>query len=51
LNLTGEAEAGSDGDQLARNTLSDWNGQGGQNSPLTSLNIPRENALENATAY
>lgn len=51
LNLTGEAEAGSDGDQLARNTLSDWNGQGEQNSPLTSLNIPRENALENATAY
>lgn len=49
LNLTGEAEAGSDGDQPARNTLSDWNGQGGQKSHLTSLNIPRENALKNAT--
>jgi hypothetical protein len=51
LNLTGEAEVGSDGDQPARNTLSDWNGQGGQERPLSPLNIPREDALKNATAY
>jgi hypothetical protein len=49
LNLTGEAETGSGGDQPVRNNLSDWNGQGGPNSPLTSLNILRENALKNAT--
>lgn len=51
LHLTGEAETGSDGDQPGRNNLSDWNGQGGPNSPLPYLNIPRENPLENATAY
>lgn len=51
LNQTGEAEAGSGGDQPARNSLSDWNGQGGPNSPLSSLIIPRENALENATNH
>jgi hypothetical protein len=50
LYLTGEAETGSDGDQPVRNNLSDWNGQGGPNSPLSYLNIPRENSLENATA-
>lgn len=50
LNLTGEAEAGSDGDQPARNILSDWNGQGGQKCPHPPLNIPRENAFKNASA-
>jgi hypothetical protein len=29
--LTGKAEAGSAGEQLARNNLSDWNGQWGGN--------------------
>lgn len=50
LYLTGEAETGSDGDQPVRNNLSDWNGHGGPDSPLSYLNIPRENSLENATA-
>jgi len=31
LYLTGKAEAGSAGEQLARNNLSDWNGQWGGN--------------------
>ena len=48
LLLTGEAETGSGGDQLVRNILSDWNGQGGANSPHFLTNIPRVNAFENS---
>lgn len=46
--LTGEAETGSGGDQLVRNILSDWNGQGGTKSPHFLTNIPRVNAFENS---
>jgi hypothetical protein len=46
--LTGEAETGSGGDQLVRNILSDWNGQGGTKSPQFLTNIPRVNAFENS---
>lgn len=46
--LTGEAETGSGGDQLVRNILSDWNGQGGTKSPHFLRNIPKVNALENS---
>lgn len=38
LPLSGEAEAGSGGDQPDRNNLSDWNGQGAQLSPSQSTN-------------
>ena len=48
LNLTGEAETGSGGDQLVRNILSDWNGQGATKSPHFVTNIPRVNAFENS---
>ena len=48
LILTGEAETGSGGDQLVRNILSDWNGQGGTKSPHFLTNIPRVNAFENS---
>jgi transposase InsO family protein len=34
LQLSGEAETSSAGEQLVRNNLSDWNGQGAQNRPL-----------------
>lgn len=46
--LTGEAETGSGGDQLVRNILSDWNGQGATKSPHFLTNIPRVNAFENS---
>lgn len=46
--LTGEAETGSGGDQLIRNILSDWNGQGGTKSPHFLTKIPRVNAFENS---
>jgi hypothetical protein len=46
--LTGEAETGSGGDQLVRNILSDWNGQGAIKSPHFLTNIPRVNAFENS---
>jgi hypothetical protein len=48
LILTGEAETGSGGDQLVRNILSDWNGQGATKSPHFLTNIPRVNAFENS---
>jgi len=48
LHLTDEAEAGSGGDQPARNNLSDWNKSGGPNSPHLSEFIPGENAFKNA---
>jgi len=34
LHATGEAETSSGGDQLVRNSLSDWNGLGAEHSPL-----------------
>jgi transposase InsO family protein len=34
LPVSGEAETGSAGEQPARNILTDWNGQGADNSPL-----------------
>jgi hypothetical protein len=46
--LTGEAETGSGGDQLVRNILSDWNGQGATKSPHFLTNIPKVNAFENS---
>lgn len=46
--LTGEAETGAGGDQLVRNILSDWNGQGGAKSPHFLTNIPSVNAFENS---
>ncbi len=48
LHLTDEAEAGSGGDQPVRNSLSDWNENGGLNSPHLPAFIPGENALKNA---
>ena len=48
LQLTGEADEGSGGDQPSRNNLSDWNGQGGVKSPQIAVIIPEENTLENA---
>ena len=48
LSLTGEADAGSGGDQPARNNLSDRNETGGFNGPHSSNFILGENALENA---
>lgn len=47
LQTTSETETGSGGDQPARDNLSDWNSQPG-NQPRFSTIIPRENALENA---
>jgi len=48
LHLTDEAEAGSGGDQPARNNLPDWNETGGLKNPPLLEFIPGENASENA---
>ena len=48
LQLSGETDEGSGGDQPSRNNLSDWNDQGGVKSPQIAVIIPEENALENA---
>lgn len=42
-----EEETGSAGEQPARNSLIDWNGQGGQNPPAIPMTIPRRHVLEN----
>lgn len=47
LPLSGEVETGSAGEQPVRNNLTDWNGQGGQKSPLNPMIIPRNYVLEN----
>ncbi len=44
LQLSGEAETGSAGEQLVRNNLSDWNGQGAKNSPLILKSFQEINA-------
>nr|DAF91055.1 MAG TPA: hypothetical protein [Siphoviridae sp. ct7aK2] len=33
--------------QPVRNSLTDWNGQGGQNPPAIPMTIPRNYVLEN----
>jgi len=48
LSVSDETEAGSGGDQPARDNLTDWNGQKGQISPSFPFIIPKENAFENA---
>lgn len=47
LPLSGEVETGSAGEQPVRNSLTDWNGQGGLKSPSYNLPIPRNYVLEN----
>lgn len=47
LPLSGEMETGSAGEQPVSDNLTDWNGQGGQKSPLNYLPIPRNHGLEN----
>ncbi len=48
LTVSDQTETGTGGDQPARDSLTDWNGQKGQISPSFPLIIPRVNALENA---
>jgi hypothetical protein len=48
LHPTGKTETGSGGDQPARDSLSDWNGQPGSKTPRFYEIIPRENTSENA---
>ncbi len=43
----GEMETGSAGKQPVSDNLTDWNGHGGQKSPLNPLPIPRNYGLEN----
>lgn len=47
LPLSGEVETGSAGEQPVRNSLTDSNGQGGQNPPFENMIIPRNYVLEN----
>ncbi len=47
LSLSGEMETGSAGKQPVCDNLTDWNGHGGQKSPLNPLPIPRNYGLEN----
>ena len=48
LTVSDQTGTGTGGDQPARDSLTDWNGQKGQISPSFPLIIPRVNALENA---
>lgn len=47
LQVSDEEETGSAGEQPVRNSLTDWNGQGGQNPPAIPMAIPRNYVLEN----
>jgi len=49
LQLSGKEETGSAEEQPASNSLTDWNGQGGQNPPSKNLLIPRNYGSENLT--
>ena len=50
LQLSGEVETGSAGEQPVRNNLIDWNGRGGSlTSPQFPMIIPRNYVLENPT--
>lgn len=40
LTLSGEVETGNAGEQPVRNSLTDWNGQGGRKSPSNYMPIP-----------
>lgn len=48
LITTGEAETSSGGDQLVRNNLFDWNGQGAPNRAPLSKSFQEEYALKNS---
>lgn len=47
LPASDEEETGSAGEYPARNSLTDWNGQKGQNPPAIPMTIPRNYVLEN----
>ena len=49
LHLSGKVETGNAGEQPVRNSLTDWNGHGGSNSPHLPNAIPRNYVLENPT--